>query len=136
MSLGHTVLRILLTVACIAAAFGAAAWRRFRRRGETSLLTFWTGTVLILGALGALRAYVVLPTLAGGARRPQAIALGGLFAVFLAIALTPPALALRYRAQRAPSTGVGAIALRSAAWSLLGVLLAIADAWTPLAFAP
>lgn len=130
MSLGAAAMQILLTVVCIAAFFGAMAWRRFHRSAALSLLPHWAGTALVLGALGGLRAFVVLPTLAGGAQRPQAIALGGLFAAFLAIALAPSALALRLRARRSPTSGIGTAAASSAAWSLLGVLLAIGLAIT------
>ena len=119
-SFGAVIVQIVLYHAIIAAFFGAVAWWLFRRRGALQLLPLWAGTVIVFGAYGALRAYVVLPT----ARRPLAIPLGGLLAVFLAIALVPPALALRRRTRRSPTTGIGAAAASSAAWSLVGIVLA------------
>ena len=126
LSFGAGVAQIVVVLASIAAIFGGLAWRRFHRHGELALVPLWAATVLVLGALGALRAVVVLPT----ARRPLAIALGGVFAAFLAITLVPPALALRRRTKRLPASGIGAAAASSAAWSLLGMLLATGLALT------
>jgi len=61
---------------------------------------------------------------------PLAIALGGLLAAFLAIALVPPAFALRRRTRRSPTTGIGAAAASSAAWPLVGFVLATTVALT------
>jgi len=126
MSFGTAVVQLVLVFASVAALFGAIAWWRFRRRGGLSLLPIWAGTVLGLGALGAVRVCMVLPA----ARRSFAIALGGVYAAFLAITLVPSALALRRRTKRAPTSGIGAAAGSSAAWSLVGILVATAIALT------
>jgi len=130
MTLGAAVMQVLLITLCIAAIFGALAWRRFHRRGVLSLLPLWAGTALVLGALAAVRLFLVLQNLTVEARRPLALAFGETCVAFLAIALTPPALALRRRAQRSPTSSVSEAAWSSAGWSLLGVLLATVIAVT------
>src|SRR5690349_17480969 len=125
-SFGAAAVKLVLFHATIAAIFGAVAWWLFRRRGALQLLPLWAGTVIVCGAYGALRAYLVLPT----ARRPLAIAVGGLLAAFLAIVLVPPAFALRRRTSHSPTAGIGAVAASSAAWSLVGIVLATTVALT------
>jgi hypothetical protein len=125
-AIGVAVLELLAAAAAIGALFGAIWWRPVKRYGIWVVIGAWLLSSLLVAGLAALRASVLMSQ-----ARPFPIGSWSplkfffLYAAVIGCTLVPVAIALQWRARRRPQSALGAIALSSGAWAIVGLVAMI-----------
>lgn len=124
-AVGFSPLLSLVTLCLLGAAFGVGATAMARRFGRSALLPIWLIVSIALGSIGAGRVLALERARGLGPDRLSASGLFALLIVTTAVILSVPTFQVWRRANRPDAIVYRRRAAAAAAWTFLGLLLAV-----------